>query len=200
MRVVTPLVRIAASLLLLSAMLPLQGCFTVAAVGIGATAFAIDDRRSVGIQVEDENIEWKARKLQLENFKDTHVNVTSFNLQMLLTGETPSEQIKKELGEALGKITSVKTVTNELVVAGNSALTARTSDTLTTASVKTRFIGSKAFASNHVKVVTEAGTVFLMGLVTREEGDAAGEIARTTSGVGKVVKVFEYLDKVPAKQ
>lgn len=191
--------RSAALLLLVSAMLLLQGCFTLAATGIGATALAIDDRRPIGIQVEDENVEWKARKLQLENFKDTHVNVTSFNLQLLLTGETPSEQVKKDIGESMAKIPSVKTVTNELVVAGNSALTARTSDTLTTASVKTRFIGNKTFATNHVKVVTEAGTVFLMGLVTREEGDAAAEVARTTSGVGKVVKVFEYIDKAPAR-
>jgi osmotically-inducible protein OsmY len=193
------ILRTTASLLLISAMLLLQGCFTLAATGIGATALAIDDRRPIGIQVEDENVEWKARKLQLENFKDTHVNITSFNLQMLLTGETPSEQIKKEIGESMAKIPSVRTVTNELTVAGNSSLTARSGDTLTTASVKTRFIGNKSFATNHVKVITEAGTVFLMGLVTREEGDAAAEVARTTSGVGKVVKIFEYIDKAPGK-
>ena len=191
--------RAIALVLLLASTLLLQGCFTLAATGIGATALAIDDRRPIGIQVEDENVERKARKLQIENFKDTHVNITSFNLQMLLTGETPTEQMKKEIAESMAKIPSVKTVTNELVVAGNSSLTARTGDTFTTASVKTRFIGNRSFSTNHVKVITEAGTVYLMGHVTREEGDAAAEVARTTSGVGKVVKVFDYIDKVPGR-
>lgn len=186
-------------ILLTSATLLLQGCFTLAATGIGATALAVDDRRPIGIQVEDENIEWKARKLQLENFKDAHVNFTSFNLQVLLTGEAPNEQMKKDLTESIGKIPSVKTVTNELAVAGNSSLVARSGDTLTTASVKTRFIGNKAFAANHVKVVTEGGTVYLMGLVTKEEGDAAAEIARNTSGVSRVIKVFETLDQAPKR-
>ena len=191
--------RIAALLFVAASMLLLQGCFTLAATGIGATALAIDDRRPFGIYVEDENVEVKARLRQVENFKDTHANFTSFNLQLLLTGETPTEQMKKEIGDAMAKIPSVKTVTNELVVAGNSAYTARTSDTITTAGVKFRFIGNKSFAANHVKVVSEAGTVFLMGLVTRAEGDAAAESARTTSGVGRVVKVFEYIE-APAKK
>lgn len=191
--------RIIALIFVTATMLLLQGCFTLAATGIGATALAIDDRRPFGIYVEDENIEVKARLRQVENFKDTHANFTSFNLQLLLTGETPTEQMKKEIGETMARIPSVKTVTNELVVAGNSAYTARTSDTITTASVKFRFIGNKAFATNHVKVVSEAGTVFLMGLVTRAEGDAAAESARTTSGVARVVKVFEYIE-APAKK
>ena len=191
--------RIVALIFVTTSMLLLQGCFTLAATGIGATALAIDDRRPFGIYVEDENVEVKARLRQVENFKDTHANFTSFNLQLLLTGETPTEQMKKEIGDAMAKIPSVKTVTNELVVAGNSAYTARTSDTITTAGVKFRFIGNKSFAANHVKVVSEAGTVFLMGLVTRAEGDAAAESARTTSGVGRVVKVFEYIE-APAKK
>lgn len=193
------LFRTVALILVTTSMLVLQGCFTLAATGIGATALAIGDRRPIGIYTEDENVEWKARKLQLENFKDTHMNATSFNLQLLLTGETPNEQMKKEIGESMAKIPSVKTVTNELVVAGNSSLTARTGDTFTTANVKVRFIGSKAFASNHIKVVTEAGTVYLMGLVTREEAEAATESARTTSGVARVVKVFEYIE-TPGKR
>lgn len=191
--------RIVALIFVTASMLLLQGCFTLAATGIGATALAIDDRRPFGIYVEDENVEVKARLRQVENFKDTHANFTSFNLQLLLTGETPTEQMKKEIGDAMAKIPSVKTVTNELLVAGNSAYTARTSDTITTAGVKFRFIGNKAFAANHVKVVSEAGTVFLMGLVTRAEGDAAAESARTTSGVARVVKVFEYIE-APAKK
>ncbi len=186
-------------ILVASSMLFLQGCFTLAATGIGATALAIDDRRPIGIYVEDENIEVKARLRQVEHFKDAHLNFTSFNLQVLVTGEAPTEQMKKDISDMMARIPSVKTVTNEAVVAGNAAYTARSSDTITTASVKFRLIGNKAFAANHIKVVTEAGTVFLMGLVTRAEGDAAAESARTTSGVARVVKVFEYIEAPPKK-
>jgi osmotically-inducible protein OsmY len=184
----------ALAILFLAAAALLQGCVGLAATGVGAAALAVNDRRPIGIQVEDENIEWKARKLQLENFKDAHVNVTSFNLSLLLTGEVPSDKVKQDIGVSMAKIPSVKAVHNELNVAGNSALVARSSDTLTTASVKTRFIGDKTFATNHVKVVTERGTVYLMGLVSREEAEAAAEIARNTSGVSGVVKVFEIID------
>lgn len=186
-------------ILVASSMLFLQGCFTLAATGIGATALAIDDRRPIGIYVEDENIEVKARLRQVEHFKDAHLNFTSFNLQVLVTGEAPTEQMKKDISDTMARIPSVKTVTNEAVVAGNAAYTARSSDTITTASVKFRLLGNKAFAANHIKVVTEAGTVFLMGLVTRAEGNAAAESARTTSGVARVVKVFEYIEVPPKK-
>ncbi len=174
--------------------LVLQGCVGVAAVGVGTAALSINDRRTAGIQLEDENIEWKARKLQLENFKDAHLNVTSFNLQLLLTGEVPNEKTKADIAASMAKIPSVKIVHNELNVAGNSSVASRSSDSLITASVKTRFIGNKTFSSNHVKVVTESGTVFLMGMVSQAEADAAVEIARNTSGVAKVVRVFEVVD------
>ena len=180
-------------LFLISAItLLLQGCFPLAATGIGAAVLMVDDRRSTGVYVEDENIEWKARGRLIERFKDVHVNVTSFNLNVLLTGEVPSEQMKQEIGDAIRSIASVKMVTNELSVGGNTAYTARTNDTFITTNVKTRFINNGKFSINHVKVVTEAGTAYLMGIVTREEGDAATELARTTSGVSRVVKVFEY--------
>jgi osmotically-inducible protein OsmY len=181
---------LAMSMLLLSA-LSLQGCFPLAAVGVGATALAVDDRRSTGIYVEDENIEWKARALMLREFKEPHINITAFNLNVLLTGEASSEKMKTDVADAVRKIASVKNVTNEIVVAGNSALTARASDSLTTTNVKARLLGTKGVTSNHIKVVTESGVVYLMGLVTKEEGDAAVEVARNTSGVSRVVKVFE---------
>jgi osmotically-inducible protein OsmY len=176
----------------------LQGCFPVAAVGVGATALVVDDRRSTGFYVEDENIEWKARSIIVDRFKNAHVNVTSFNLGVMLTGEVADEKTKTDIGEAIRKIPSVKNVTNELAIGGNSSLTSRSNDTLITTNVKARFLGAKGFSSNHVKVVTEASVVYLMGLVTKEEGDAAAEVARTTSGVSRVVKVFEYIEK-PSK-
>lgn len=177
----------------------LQGCLPLAVTGIGATALMVDDRRSTGVYVEDENVEWKARARLLERFKDTHVNVTSFNLTVLLTGEVPTEQMKLDVADAIRAIPSVKTVVNELVVGGTSALTSRANDSLITTNTKTRFINNGKFAINHVKVVTEAGTAFLMGIVTREEGDAATELARTTSGVSRVVKVFEYIEQAPKR-
>lgn len=186
-----PLFKIFAVLLISASTLLLQGCFPLAATGIGAAVLLVDDRRSTGVYVEDENIEWKARGRIVERFKDVHVNVTSFNLTVLLTGEVPTEQAKQEVGDAIRGIASVKNVVNELVVGGSSTYTSRANDGLITTNAKTRFINNGKFSINQVKVVTEAGTAFLMGIVTREEGDAATELARTTSGVSRVVKVFE---------
>jgi len=183
--------------LLVLALAPLlQGCFPLAAVGVGATALAVDDRRTGGIYIEDENIEWKARFLLLQNFKDTHVNVTSFNLTLLVTGEVADEKTKSDVAESLRKIPSVKNVVNELVIGGKSSLGSRSNDALITTNVKARFLGAKGFSSNHVKVVTEAGVVHLMGVVTKEEADAASDVARSTSGVLRVVKVFEVVDQI----
>ena len=186
--------KILALLIVSASTLLLQGCFPLAATGLGAAVMMVDDRRSTGVYVEDENIEWKSRGRLLERFKDVHVNVTSFNLTVLVTGEVPSEQIKQDVGEAIRGIASVKNVVNELVVGGNTALTARANDGLVTTNVKTRFINNGRFSFNHVKVVTESGTAFLLGIVTRDEADAATELARTTSGVSRVVKVFEYIE------
>ena len=189
-----PQIKLFALLLISAAALSLQGCFPLAATGIGAAALMVDDRRSTGVYIEVENIEWKARARLIEHFRDAHVNVTSFNLTVLVTGEVPSEQMKQEVADAIRNIPSVKSVTNELVVGGNTALTARANDAFVTTNVKTRFINNGKFSINHVKVVTEAGTAFLMGIVTREESDAATELARTTSGVSRVVKVFETIE------
>ena len=184
---------------LVASVVMLQGCFPIAAVGVGATALVVDDRRSTGFYVEDENIEWKARSIIIDRFKDAHVNVTSFNLSVLLTGEVSDEKMKADIGEAIRKIGSVKNVTNELTVGGKSSLAARSNDTLITTNVKTRFLGAKDFSSNHVKIVTEASVVYLMGIVTKQEADAATEVARTTSGFSRVIRVFEYIDKAPTR-
>lgn len=191
--------RLATLLLLAASTLSLQGCFTLAATGIGAAALAVDDRRPFGLYIEDENIEIKARVRLINDFKDGHVNVTSFNQLVMLTGEVPTEQAKKDVETMVRAIPSVKNVANELAIAGNSSLVSRSGDSLTTTSVKARFLNNNKFSANHVKVVTEAGTVFLMGIVTKDEGDAAADIARNTSGVSRVVKVFEYVDQVPKR-
>ena len=189
--------RLIIAMLLIAASALLQGCFPLAAIGVGATAVVLSDRRSPGFYIEDEKIEWKIRVEVIEGFKDAHINATSYNLSVLLTGEVLTEQAKKDVEAAARSNSGVKTVTNEITVGGNSSLASRSSDSLITTSVKARLINNGKVSPSHVKVVTESGVVYLMGILTREESDAAAEIARTTSGASRVVKVFEYIDKAP---
>ena len=177
----------------LAAALLLQGCFPLAVTGMGTAALMASDRRTAGTYIEDEGIEWKLVARLRGDFPGAHVNATSFNRRVLLTGEAPAEDVRKQIEDAARRIENVKDVTNELQVAGASSLASRGSDSLITSNVKARMVNNGRFSPNHVKVVTEAGVVYLMGLVTPAEGDAAVEIARTTSGVTRVVKVFEYL-------
>ena len=189
--------RLIIAMLLIAVSALLQGCFPLAAIGVGATAVVLSDRRSPGSYIEDEKIEWKIRVEVIEGFKDAHINATSYNLSVLLTGQVLTEQAKRDVEAAARSNSGVKTVTNEITVGGNSSLASRSSDSLITTSVKARLINNGKVSPSHVKVVTESGAVYLMGILTREESDAAAEIARTTSGVSRVVKVFEYIDKAP---
>ncbi|QJR13829.1 BON domain-containing protein [Usitatibacter palustris] len=168
------------------------GCVPLAAVGAGTAAVMADDRRTAGVYIEDENIEWKAVG-KLNAYKEAHVNATSYNRKVLLTGEAADEATKTKIGEDVRKIEQVLDVANELKIGYTSSLTSRGGDAVTTTNVKARMLNNGKFSTNHIKVVTEAGTVYLMGLVTQAEGDAAAEVARTTSGVKGVVKVFEYI-------
>ena len=174
----------------------LQGCFPLAVTGVAAGAAMIGDRRTTGIYIEDENIEWKALARIREMSKGSHVNATSFNRKVLITGEVPTEEEKRRVEDAVRRIENVRDVANEIQVAGNASLASRGNDALVTSNVKARMVNNARFSPQHVKVVTEQGVVYLLGLVTPAEGDAAVEVARTTSGVSRVVKVFEYL---PAK-
>jgi osmotically-inducible protein OsmY len=177
----------------------LSGCFGAAVVGAGATVVMLEDRRTTGVYVEDENIEWKALGVNHGAAPDAHINSTSYNGLVLLTGEVSTEALKKAVGENVGKIASVKSVTNELRVAGNSSLSSRGNDSFLTTKVKTAFLNNGKFPPTALKVVTEDGTVYLMGLVTVQEGDAAAEIARNVGGVKSVVKVFEYIAAAPKR-
>jgi len=172
----------------------LAGCVpAVIAVGVGAGALVVADRRSTGAQVDDESIELKVTTAAGTKFGDQiHLNVTSFNGTVLLTGEAPTIQIADEIA-AIAKATDrVRTVQNEIVIGANTDLGSRSNDTVITSKVKSRFVEANRFPANFVKVVTERGVVYLMGIVTMDEGNAAGEIAATTSGVVRVVKFFEY--------
>ena len=172
----------------------LGGCAAVV-VGAGAAAgySAYEDRRSTGTQVDDQRIESRASSAIDQRFGwKVHVNVTSYNRQVLITGEVPDAVTHAEVEKLVSAVPGVRTLANELTIGPLTSLAARSGDTVVTSNVKTRFLGAKNFNPVHVKVVTEAKVVFLMGMVTEVEANAASEIARTTDGVKKVVKVFEY--------
>ena len=171
-------------------------------------AMSFTDRRTSGAQLEDEGIEFKsASRLRDALGERAHVNVTSYNRTALLTGEVPSDADKAAAERAVTGIENVRGIVNELTVAGNSSLTARSSDTIVTSKVKASFLDAKDLQSNAIKVVTERGVVYLLGRVTEREAGRAAELARGVGGVGRVVKVFEIISEAelaqlqpPAKQ
>lgn len=182
---------------LLTALGLMQGCAApVVAAGVGAgVMMSSSDRRSAGAMVEDDTIESKSQKRIEEKYKETaHVSVTAYNRFALVTGTAASEEAKMDIERIIGSVPNVKGIANELVVGVASEAGAESADSRITASVKMRFVKNKDFKADHVKVVTENGVVYLMGLVTRAEADAASDVASTTGGVKKVVRVFEYID------
>ncbi len=189
-------------LLLSAALLPmLQGCFPVVAAGVTSGVLSSLDRRTVGAQTEDETIEWKASSRVREKVGEkAHVNYTSYDRKVLLTGEAPSAEIKAEIARIVSGIPNVLGVYNELAVSGLTSFSARSNDTYITSKVKGRFIDANKFNIVHVKVVTEASVVYLLGIVTQREVDAAVELARTTSGVTRVVNLMEVISEAKAKE
>jgi len=173
----------------------LTACVPVVAGGAAAGGLMAADRRSSGAYIEDQEIELKASKAIDDSLKsNVHANITSYNRHVLITGEVSNEANKAKAESLVKPIQNVNSINNQLVNGANSSISARSNDAYITSKVKTNFLTENKFAANHVKVVTENGTVFLLGLVTHKEGDDAAEIARTTSGVKKVVKDFEYID------
>ncbi len=189
-------IRILFSLLTLAALPLIHGCAAVAIGGAAAGGVMVaQDRRTVGTMTEDEGIEQKASGRIGERFRDgVHVNVTSYNRMVLLTGEVPDAAAKTEVERIARGVENVRGVYNETVVSGVTSYAARSNDAITTSKVKGRFLDAGKFNAIHVKVVTENNIVYLMGLVKKQEAADATEIARTTSGVQKVVRVFEYID------
>lgn len=181
-------------LLIVAAMPLLGGC--VAAVGGAAVGGVLvaEDRRTVGTITEDQGIELRASSRLDDRLRTAHINVTAYNRLVLLTGEVPNAAAREEAERIARGVENVRGVYNELQVAGNTALSVRSNDSFITSKVKTRFVDAQKFNPVHVKVVTENSAVFLLGIVRRAEGDAATDIARTTSGVHKVVRLFEFLD------
>ena len=184
------------AILALTAIIFVQGCAPlVIGAGVGAGIMVSEDRRSSGTMLEDQVIERKISNLISETYEDqARVGVTSYNRVVLLVGQVPSETVKNDIGLMALETQNVRTVQNEIAIAGTSSFVSRSGDALLTSKVKTRLMNSEDVSANNVKVVTNNDTVYLMGLVTRAEAAAATQTAATTSGVQRVVKVFEYLD------
>jgi osmotically-inducible protein OsmY len=178
----------------------LQACAQALIVGgVAAGAVMAADRRQVEVMYADQSIEFSAGSRIGDSLKgEGHVNVTSYNYTVLLTGEVPTAQAKADAETAVREVPQVKTVVNELQIAGTSSAASRSNDAYITSKVKSNLLGNGTVKPTDVKVVTEASVVYLLGLVTREEADAATDIARGTAGVQKVVRVFEYV--VPARK
>lgn len=174
----------------------LSACAPVVLGGAVMGTVVATDRRTSGAQLEDEGIELRAGSRINDNLGDrVHVNVTSYNRRVLLTGEVPNQQDKQLVEQIVTRVDNVQTVVNELTIAGISSLSQRSSDVLVTGRVKAGLVDAKDLVSSAFKVVTERGTVYLMGRVTQREATRATEIARSTSGVQKVVRVFETISE-----
>jgi len=176
------------------AALALQGCVPVVIGAGGAAAYtSLEDRRTTGTQIEDESIETRASNRLSDRFGSrVHVNVTSYNRIALITGEVPDEQSRQEAEKIVRAVPNVRDVTNDLQISGISSYASRANDAYLTSKVRGRLLDTKRVSPVHLKVVTESGAVYLMGVVTEQEADEAVDIARNTGGVRKVVKVFEY--------
>ncbi len=190
-------VRRVGPVLLVAAMAGLMsGCAPLIIGGAATAAVAMsEDRRSSGVFVDDENNENRALlKVKTRYGGQVHVNITSYNRQVLITGEAASEDVKRGVEEEVTSVPGIKRIFNEMSVGPQAGVISVSNDTRLTAIVKTRFLEANRFQANHVKVVTENGVVYLMGIVKRSEADAAAQLASTTSGVARVVRLFEYLD------
>jgi osmotically-inducible protein OsmY len=179
----------------------LAGCAPLLLGGAAVGTMVAMDRRTSGAQLEDEGIELRAGA----RIRDTlgprsHINVTSYNRQVLLTGEVPSEADKQQAQQIISQVENVKSVVNELAVMGNSSIAQRSADTLTTGKVRASLVDDRQLSAPAFRVVTERGTVYLMGRVTQREADRATQIARTISGVQRVVRVFDIISEQELQQ
>ena len=197
--------RLAALTIALSGVLA-SGCVPLIVGGVATGVLVADDRRTSGTVVDDQNIELRlANDVSTQFGKVSNTNLTSYNRVVLITGEATTEQVRAGIEKLVRAYPNVRHVQNEMQIAAPSSLTARSNDSFITGRVKARIVDNQArgkdprVQANHVKVVTEAGVVYLMGLVTGAEADQAADIARTTSGVTRVVRVFELIKRPPVE-
>ncbi len=174
----------------------LGACAPLMIAGVAGTAMVASDRRTSGAQLEDESFELRAQARIRDNLGErVHVNVTSFNRQVLLTGEVTTEKDRQAVLQLVERIENVKAVVNELAVMPLSTLSERSNDLLIVARVKASFVDSRDLFANAFKVVTERGTVYLMGRVTQREANSATQYTRNVGGVNKVVRLFEIISE-----
>lgn len=190
-------VRISAALALV---MGLGACAPLVVGSFVGGAMVATDRRTSGTQLEDEGIELRSANRIREMVGDrVHVNVTSYNRQVLLTGEVPNDRDRQYLAKLISEVDNVRSVVNELAVMPVSSLGDRSTDALITGKIKASMLDSKDIFASAYKVVTERGNVYLMGRVTQREANRATDIARTVGGVKKVVRVFEVISEEELK-
>ena len=184
-------------LIVLTLSLNLSGC---ASLLTAADSDAIEDdrgERTFGASMDDESIETKAKvnvHAANEAFDDAHISIISYNAYVLIVGQVPSEELKQQASDVIREVRRVRRIYNELEVTGNTSFMTRTSDTWITGKVKTNLIANPETEGLRVKVVTENGVVYLMGLASRAEADRIVDVASASYGVRKVVRLFEYID------
>ncbi len=172
----------------------LAACAPLMFGGVIGGAMVASDRRTAGIQLEDEGIEQRSASAIRENFgSKEHVNITSYNRQVLITGEVSSDTVRSQVEQLIGRVQNVRAVVNELVVGPASSAGDRANDVVLVAKVKASMVDSEDVFANVYKVVAERGTVYLMGRVTQREAKRATDVVRGVSGVKRVVRVFEYI-------
>ena len=185
-----------ALLVLSSSVTLLPACIPLALGGAVMTGMVASDRRTTGTVVEDEGIELRAASRIRESLGERgHVNVTSYNRQVLLTGEVASAQDKQLVEQIVTGVDNVRHIVNELAVMGNSTLTQRSSDSLVTGRVKASLVDAKDLFANSFKVTTERGTVYIMGRVTAREAQRATDVISATTGVQRVVRILETISE-----
>jgi osmotically-inducible protein OsmY len=174
----------------------LTACFPLIVGGAVGGALVATDRRTSGAVLEDTGIEQRSASRIRENVGErAHINVTSYNRQVLLTGEVPTAQDKQLVEQIVSRVDNVRNIVNEIVVMGNSTLTQRSSDALVTGRVKAALVDSKDLFANAFKIVTERGTTYVMGRVTEREAKRATTVISSTSGVQRVVRILEIISE-----
>lgn len=182
-------------MLALAALPLLNGCAAVVVGGVAGGALLASDRRTSGAYVDDQAMEAKAISWILQTYgTQVHVNVTAYNRKLLLTGEVPDAKTRAAVENLMAKVENQNGIYNELAVAPNSALKYRNMDTWITTQVRAQMLNSEEFTPNRVKVVTEDAVVYLLGLVTQKEAQAAAKVAAGVPNVRKVTTYFEYVD------
>jgi osmotically-inducible protein OsmY len=172
----------------------LAGCAPLILGGAVGTALMVSDRRTSGAQIDDETIELRTATRLREALGDrAHINVTSYNRQVLLTGEVPNDAMRQQAEQITGRVDNVRGIVNELAVMSATSLPQRSNDVLITGKVRASFVDASDLQANAFKVVTERATVYLMGRVTAREAERGTQIARQINGVQRVVRIFEVV-------